>query len=430
MSKPINLIRLLLFCVAILLPFWVNAQTSVADRKAQLQSELANLQQQIDAQTKILQDKQRQSVSLERDISILNAKIDTAKLNIKARDLAIAELASDIADKEKTIGVLSGKLDKEKESLAAIIRQTYAIESQSLPEIVLSGSSVSQFFQDAESFTSIKSALRDLFKQLTADKTKTAAEKNDLENKKQEQTELKAIQVLEQKRIQQQQAEKASILKASKGEEAIYQKIIKAVELSAAQIRAELFTLQGSAAIPFEKAYELAVGANKKTGVRPAFLLGIIAEESNLGENVGKGNWKVDMKAPRDTVPFLDITTRLGLNPDAMPVSKKVWYGYGGAMGPAQFIPSTWILYEDRVAAATGHNPPNPWDPGDAFMAAAIYLKDSGAAKQTVAAERYAALCYLAGCGNAKKSAYQFYANDVMDLATKYQGLINVLNGN
>src|SRR3989344_6044657 len=123
MPKPMNLIRLLLFCVALSLPFGECAQTSVVDRKAQLQSELANLQQQIDAQTKILQDKQSQSASLERDISILNAKIDTTKLNVKARDLAIAGLASDISDKEKTIGVLSGKLDKEKESLAAIIRQ-------------------------------------------------------------------------------------------------------------------------------------------------------------------------------------------------------------------------------------------------------------------------------------------------------------------
>lgn len=424
------MVRLILFCAILALPILACAQTTVADRKAQLESQLADLQRQIDAQTKILQDKQRQSVSLERDISILNAKIDTAKLNIKARDIAITQLSSDIADKEKIIGSLNDKLSREMASLAVIIRQTYATESHSLPEIALSEGSISKFFEDVDSFTSIKVALRDSYNAVTDSKTKTAAEKSDLEDKKQEQTGLKAIQVLEQKRIQQQQAEKAKILKASKGEEDIYQKVIKAVEKSAAQIRAELFTLQGSAAIPFEKAYEISVAAGNKTGVRPAFLLGVIAEESNLGENVGKGNWRVDMKAPRDTVPFLDITSRLGLNPDNMPVSKKVWYGYGGAMGPAQFIPSTWILYEARIADATGHNPPNPWDPGDAFMAAAIYLKDSGAAKQTVSAERYAALCYLAGCANAKKSAYQFYANDVMDLATKYQGQINILNGN
>jgi membrane-bound lytic murein transglycosylase B len=96
-------------------------------------------------------------------------------------------------------------------------------------------------------------------------------------------------------------------------------------------------------------------------------------------------------------------------------------------MGPAQFIPSTWVLYEDKISKLTGHNPPNPWDPEDAFMGSAIYLKDSGAAKKTVAAERYAALCYLAGCKNATKKAYQFYADDVMELADKYQKQINII---
>ena len=65
-------------------------------------------------------------------------------------------------------------------------------------------------------------------------------------------------------------------------------------------IKAELFTLRGTDAIPFEKALEFANIAFAKTGVRPAFLLGVIAEESNLGENVGTGNWRTDMHPERD----------------------------------------------------------------------------------------------------------------------------------
>jgi hypothetical protein len=141
------------------------------------------------------------------------------------------------------------------------------------------------------------------------------------------------------------------------------------------------------------------------------------------------GSWRVGMKAPRDTVPF-SPSRGPGLDPDRMPVSKKPWYGWGGAMGPAQFIPSTWVLYEDRIASATGHNPPNPWDPRDALMASAILLKDNGAARGTAAAERLAALRYLAGWTNASKSAYAFYGDDVMELAAKYQNLIDILGGN
>lgn len=95
-------------------------------------------------------------------------------------------------------------------------------------------------------------------------------------------------------------------------------------------------------------------------------------------------------------------------------------------MGPAQFIPTTWLLYKNLVARHTGHNPPNPWDAEDAFMASALLLKDNGAAEGTYQAERRAALRYLAG-GNWSKPAYAFYGDDVMSLASKYQEQMNII---
>ena len=399
----------------------------VTSRRAQLEQDLANLEKEIEAQRVILEDKQRERVSLERDVAILNANIEKSKLSIKARDIVIQQLRTDIAGKEKTITGLSSKLEREKQSLQQIIRRTNEIDSFSLAEVLLSGKDITGFFQDLDSFDAVKVSLRSSYTAVVENRTQTQNQKQTLEEKANEEVGLRRIQELEKKRLEQQETELKRILTATKGVEATYQKIISDKEKSVAQIRAELFTLRGSAAIPFEKAYEYAVIASQKTGVRPALILGIIAEESNLGENVGTGDWRVDMKNPRDTVPFLDITKRLGLDPDQMPVSKKPWYGYGGAMGPAQFIPSTWILYEDKVAEATGHNPPNPWDPLDAFTASAILLADNGADKKTYATERLAALRYLAGWANATKATYAFYGDDVMELATKYQGLIDIL---
>ena len=418
------------FFLLVGIAFAQDISNIVTNRRAELEGQLAELQKEIDAQQQILQNKQRESVSLERDIAILNAKIDSAKLSIKARALVIENLNQDIGNKEKTIDGLSAKIDRELASLADLLRKTRELDNFSIAEFALSGNDLSAFFEDLDAFQTIKASLAQSFDELRSTKTTTEEEKGSLESKVKEENDLKKIQELEKKRIEQQEAEKKDILKISRGVESVYQKIIKDKEKSAAQIRAELFALRGSAAIPFEKAYEYATLVSQKTGVRAALILGIIAEESNLGENVGTGNWKVDMKAPRDTVPFLDITSRLGLNPDAMPVSKKPWYGYGGAMGPAQFIPSTWILYEDRIATATGHNPPNPWLPEDAFMATGLLMADNGADKKTYAAERLAALRYLAGWTNANKSAYAFYGNDVMDLAAKYQRQIDILNAN
>ena len=424
MLKYINL-----FCLVLILgtaPFFVFAQ-NVEERRVLLEQELAKVEAQIAEQQDILNARSRESVSLERDIAILNATIEKAKLSIRARSIEIERLGKESGEKQIIIEKLGTKIEREKESLGELIRKTDKADSFSLPEIILGNRNLSEFFIDVDEYQMIKGALRNSYLELATDKKETEAERETLDVKRTEEVQLRKLQELEKKKIETQEAEKKRILKISKGIEAEYQKIIKAKQLSAAQIRAELFTLRGSAAIPFGKALEYATTASKKTGVRPAFILGIIAEESNLGENVGTGSWRVDMKVPRDTEPFLDITRRLGFDPDKMPVSKKPWYGYGGAMGPAQFIPSTWVLYEERIAKATGHNPPNPWEPYDAFMASAILLMDNGADKGTLAAERLAALRYLAGWTNATKKAYAFYGDDVMELATKYQGLIDIL---
>ena len=411
-------------------PFFPALAQNVEERRAQLEKELKHLEAQIQEQQDILNTRAQESVTLERDIAILDATIEKARLSIRARSLEIERLSKESGEKQVVIEKLGTKIDREKESIGELIRKADKADSFSLPEIVLGGRNFSEFFQDIEEYQVIKRALRDSYTELATDKKETEVEREALDIRRTDEVQLRRLQELEKKKIEAQEAEKKRILKISKGIEAEYQKIIKIKQLSTAQIRAELFTLRGSATIPFGRALEYANTAGKKTGVRPALILGVIAEESNLGENVGTGNWRVDMKVPRDTEPFLDITRRLGLDPDNMPVSKKPWYGYGGAMGPAQFIPSTWVLYEERIAKATGHNPPNPWDPFDAFMAAALLLMDNGADKNTPAAERLAALRYFAGWQNANKKAYAFYGDDVMELAEKYQRQIDILSQN
>ena len=438
-----------IFVVSLTLSIGVlNAQADSADveaRKVQLEKELASIEVEIDLQQKLLEGKQKESASFERDISILDGEIEKAQLSIRARNLSISKLSGEIDGKEETIGGLNNKLDKEKESLAQLIRRTNEIDDLSMAEVVLGNQNLSDFFEDLDSFDSIKAALSYSFVDIENTKEDTETEKQILEGKQNEELELRSIQVLQKRKIEVKEEEKQKILKASKGVEAVYQKIIVLKQKSAGEIRAELFTLRGSAPIPFEKALEYANFSSSKTGVRAAVILGVIAQESNLGENVGqclltnepkKGDGKGvntgrifsgTMKSTRDVDPFMDVTSRLGINPYSQVVSCPPSYGYGGAMGPAQFIPSTWILYEDRIAKMSGQSPPNPWDPKTAFIATGILMMDNGADRGTWAAERLAALRYFAGWRNAEKRAYAFYGDEVMGLAAKYQGLINVL---
>jgi hypothetical protein len=428
--------------------FAQNATTTVQDsaKQAQLQTQLDQIESEITAQQKILDDQKDRSDSLAKDIATLDATINKYKLDIKARNIAIQELTDGISDKQNTIDQLSEKMQGEKDSLGEMIRRTAEIDSISTVGALLAEDNISGVFEDLNTFSFIKAEMQKSFAEITDTKTKTTNEKTDLESRLNDEMELKNLQVLQQKRIQEQEQEKSDVLKASKGLEAGYQKIIKDKVLTADEIRNQLFSLQGSTQIPFPKAVEYATTVGLKENIRPAFVLGIIAEESNLGQNVGKGNWLIDMKAPRDTEPFSAICKNLGVDPNNEPVSKKVWYGYGGAMGPAQIIPSTWVLYggftkddngnwnydasQDEVRQALGVNrPSDPWNPLDAFMASAILLKGNGAVNGSFASERLAALRYLAGWTNAKKKAYAFYGDDVMNLAAKYQAQIDILTG-
>lgn len=405
----------------------LDAASLTPEQRIALQSQLNALEKEIDDQQAILDAKRNERVSLERDVSILTAQITQAKLAIRARDLTIQGLAADIKAKEKTIGVLSDRIDQQKTYVAELLNRESEIYASSPLEIYLTKRSLSSLFEDADQFGAIREALRSSYAKIGEDRKATQVARDALQDKKDEQAQLLSIQKLQQARLVLQEAEKKKILVATKGVEANYQAVLKDKTQSANSIRAQLFQLQGSAAIPFGKALEYARVVEKRTGVRAAFILGIITVESNLGQNVGKGNWRVDMKAPRDTVPFLAICQELGFNPDKMLVSAKQWYGYGGAMGPAQFIPSTWILYKDRISAATGNKPPNPWDPEDAFMATGLLSQDNGAAKGTRSAERLAAVRYLAGWTNATKPAYAFYGNEVLGYADTYQAQINIL---
>ncbi len=415
----------------VLVPFSMAQVTSeaVVARRQVLNKELERIETEIRAQSKLLVNKRQERVSIERDVGILDAEIRRAQLSIRAREIEIQNLSNQIGTKEGTLNKLDSKLDREKESLAQLLRKTNSIDDFSLVEVVLSNKRLSDFFEDLDTFDVLKSELQQSFVSIAVTKNDTQAEKYSLEGKRTSEVSLRNLQNLEKRKIEDSKGEKRRILRIAKGQEQAYQGIIAAKEKTAAEIRAELFALRGSSAIPFEKALEFANVASKETGVRPALILGVIAQESRLGEFIGTGNWRVDMKNPRDTVPFLEITKRLGLDPDKMPVSAKPSYGWGGAMGPAQFIPSTWVLYEDRIAKLSKQNPPNPWDARTAFFASGLLLSDNGADRGTRASERLAALRYFAGWRNASKPAYAFYGDGVIELADKYQRQIDILAG-
>ncbi|MCX6736765.1 MAG: lytic murein transglycosylase [Candidatus Parcubacteria bacterium] len=123
---------------------------------------------------------------------------------------------------------------------------------------------------------------------------------------------------------------------------------------------------------------------------------------------------------PDSRADFLTITKELGMDPDTTPIScpLKGVPGWGGAMGPGQFMPKTWMGYKDKIAVINGKPSANPWDIRDAFTGTALYLANFGAKSKTYNGEWRAAMIYFSGSTNVR---FRFYGDNVMKLASNYE---------
>lgn len=440
----------IVFLVAFLiaLPFQLAlSQTNnlTPEQEASLRAELQNIENEIKVQQNILKDKESEGAGYQRDVDILNAKIRQAQLKIKAQELSINKLGKDISVKTSTITTLGGRINKSKESLAQIVQRTREIDNYSIAEALLSTKDISEFFIDLDSFTSIKQEMRSHLTTIKVAKAENEEAKQELDDRRNEEIGIKVNVENERKTIQAAEAQKKKLLALNKNEQKTYKSIIADKSKRAAEIRNALFALRDTAAIKFGDAVTYAKAASAKTGVRAAFVLSIIQQESNLGANVGACFLRNEetgagvrrstgaavsnlMKPTRDVKPFLEITKSLGRDPFNTPVSCPLNVGYGGAMGPAQFIPSTWALFKDRIATINGKSFADPWNPQDAFMASALYLADLGASSQNATAERNAACRYYSG--RSCSGSNTFYGNQVMARVKTMQENIDILQAN
>lgn len=417
--------------------------------RAQLEQELEACNKEIAQWQNTLNQTKTQSASYQRDVAALTAKINTAQANIKGKNNAIALITRDIAAKQSAIVVLDKRIVEGKRAIADILRKTNDINSYSLVEAMLSDKDLSEFFVDLDTYASTEKALKNLFAELRSTKALAEAEKAQLAKKREAEAAAKAAIEASKKVVEVANAEKKSLLADSQNKEKTYAQVLADRQAKAAKIRAILFPLVDAGAIPFGTALAYAEQASAKTGVRAALILGILQQESNLGANVGRciitdvssGQtknvtsgyvWKNGIHPTRDLPLLQGILKNLGRDPLSTRVSCPIAGvpGYGGAMGPTQFIPSTWNMVAGRVASYLGKTTADPWNPADAIMAAGVLLQSNGATAGSYEAERNAACKYYSGRVCSTASHIASYGNQVMKRASTIQTtMIDPLQG-
>ena len=395
-------------------------------KKESLESELQKVLKQIEEYKETINNIQKQKKSIQNDLKIVESNIKKVELEIKAIDLSIKRLNQKIGETRKSIQITEEKIDRSKEILIAALRYYYQLKQRNVIEVFLASVQLSDYFNNFFYLQKLQEQINNEIDNLKDLNQKLNQQKIKLENELQEQSNLLSLQKIKYAELQDLKKEKQNLLAQKTKQESQYKQLLEKSEKTAAQIREQIYRLAGGAGpITFGEAYNLAKIAERYTNIRPAFLLAILHYESRLGQNVGTCHYKDAMK-PSEWPIFERIVRELGLDPNRMPVSCKPWYGWGGAMGPAQFIPSTWMAYRDRVAKITGNNPPSPWNNLDAFIAAAIKLTDAGAGTRIYQNEWKAAMIYFAG-SNWNKPSLRFYGDDVMAIAERFQRDIEIL---
>ena len=425
---------------------FLSAQSTVLSQtqeREMLEKQLRELEQQISTIENDITKTQQEKDTLNNRIAILRNQLRRLDLQIEQSNILIGDLRSQIRDTSLAIERTSAEVEKTKDQMAEVLRHMYQESQKSKIEIVLASGALSDFFANMAALASmnvrldeLRGNMEELNDYLNNQHVALGAEKESEEN-------FVKIQLLQKQESQALQVQTQQLLTETQGKEAEYQRMLADTQRRAKEIRNRIFELIGVPDAPtFGEAVEIAKWAGAQAGVRPALLLAILTQESNLGKNVGQchvaditsgaavsirtgARFANGMHKTRDVPPFLVITGDLGRDPLNTPVSCPIagLGGYGGAMGPAQFIPSTWMLYKARLDNILGR-PVDPWNIKDAFLASALYLADSGATTQTYNAEWCAAQRYFSGrCG----TTYRFYGDSVMSLAARYEQDIKTL---
>ncbi len=406
----------------LIVAFYFNFMTfpvvgiSTKDLSNIYKKQLSDLEKEIEILRLNIQKIAQERKTLQDEIKIIEFEIKKIEKQMEATGVAIQETENQINELDKKIQQLEKKLDKKRQYLSAFLRSLYEKGKVSFLEIFLIENRFSSFFNQVQSLNFFQESLQNNINDIKTIKEELDKEKENLENQKAEKLKLKNLQQIQRRTLANKMTQKEAIIKQGKQKENVLSQKKIQTEKAIAEIRERIYMLQGLASsMSLDEAYRRAKKVAQKTSIRPEFLMAVLKTESDWGANVGGGNWRKDM-SPKEREAFKIVTAKLNLNPDLMPVSAKPNYGWGGAMGPAQFLPSTWLQYESKISEITGHNPPSPWDLDDAFAAAAIKLAANGADAQTWEAEWKAAQIYFAG-SNWKKPQYSFYGDQVMELS-------------
>lgn len=218
---------------------------------------------------------EQEKKTLENKIYTLRKKIQNLDYQISQSNLIIKDLGIQVEDTQGSIEKTSLKIEDSKGKLANILRTIYEEDQKPAIEILLSGNSLSDFFDNLTSLEILNLKNKELLENIKTLKTNLEQQKESLDGEKDDLENMVKLQTYQKAESSKTKKEQEYYLQITESE---YQKQLKEqqeVEAKAAEIRNRLFELIGVAegGIKLGKAIEIAKYVEKVTNVRPPFYL-------------------------------------------------------------------------------------------------------------------------------------------------------------
>jgi len=348
----------------------------------------------------------------EGDVSRLQGAVYSTQADINKTEEKIETVEETIKRKEKEIKDFNKNIEFKRVALERMLQEIYISSEQPLLYLFMKRNYFVDSAVSKDNLSTLKKKILSMIEEINQTKIKIKKEQEELEDKKGEHEELLSVK----------QFQKSNLLT----EKQVFEKKLKDKKLTVAEINAKISKVKSALSSFLGESFdaddivEAIEFASDETGVREEFLMAMLDKETDLGRFTGGCTYKntrIRDKNPDDESIFKDICEELDYNYKKKKVSCALSYGYGGAMGVAQFMPSTWIGYKNRISSYTGHDPADPWNLTDGVVGMAIKLKDAGGDKEK--GEYKASAIYYCG-GNWNRTVCHNYASTVKSWSEGY----------
>lgn len=252
-SNSPKFLKLIILLVLILV-FSGHASSVFSQSDDQLDSEIVNLNVQIDLQKKQINDlrkrqqdyqiqiktKQNDQINLNKQLDIIDNKLAQTTLDIESTNLEIDKTSLEMRKLEIDSINLDKKIDEQKQHIANLIRNLYQQDQISSLEILLLNNSLAEFLNQVKYLESTNQKVVEGVELLKENKLQLENNKLTLEQKTKEMINLKISLEEKKNNLAYEQDNKTYILEETKSSEKQYQSLLLAAKREQQQAETEI----------------------------------------------------------------------------------------------------------------------------------------------------------------------------------------------